>query len=84
MIDLFRRGWWPGVPPNVKKDRIMCSDCVYHHPAMAGWQWDRCYHPEADYGSVVRNDQNATCADARESTNQCEPDGKWFKRKENK
>lgn len=78
LFKVFRRGWWPGPPPNISPDRLMCSDCVYHRAALAGWQWDRCRHPKADLGSVVRNDQLPTCADVRDSSDQCGPKGKWF------
>ncbi len=81
MLGLFRRDWWPGPPPTIAKDRLMCKDCKYHGgPAMAGWQWDRCHHPEADYGSVVRN-ETPTCADMRDSSAQCGSHGRWFEGK---
>ena len=43
MTGLFRRGWWPGLPPEIGK-RVICSDCKFHRAAPAGWQWDRCDH----------------------------------------
>jgi len=49
---------------------------------MAGWQYDRCGHPDADYGSVVRNDQKITCADCRNSEGQCGRLAKWFAAKD--
>ncbi len=76
-MSLFRSGWWPGLPPTQKK-RVMCSDCKYHRAAMAGWQFDRCEHPDADMGSYVRNDQQPTCADVRLSSSQCGEAGRWF------
>lgn len=77
-FNLFRSESWRGLPPTIEKSRIMCSDCKYHRAAMAGWQYDRCEHPDADYGSVVRNDQSLRCADARSSSAQCGRSGKWF------
>ena len=78
---LVRDEWWPGLPPTIDKNRVMCSDCKFHRSAPAGWQWDRCDNPKADLGSVVRNDQVPTCADMRNSTDQCGPTAKWFVRK---
>lgn len=78
-MSLFRSGWWPGRKPTIEKGRIMCSDCDFHSSAMAGWQWDRCHHPDADYGSIVRNDQPLTCADCRLSESQCGEQAKWYK-----
>lgn len=78
---IFRTDWWPGLKPTVTKDRVMCSGCKHHREALAGWQWDRCCHPEADYGSVVRNDQKPTCADVRLSPSQCGSAGIWFTEK---
>lgn len=78
MWGIFRAGWWPGLPPTVEKGRTMCSDCRFHSAAGAGWQWDRCRHPEADFGSVVRNDQAPTCADVRLSSAQCGESARWF------
>lgn len=78
MFSLFRRGWWPGPAPDISPNRKMCSDCVYHSSALAGWQWDRCHHPKADMGSVVRNDQDAKCCDIRDSELQCGKSAKWF------
>lgn len=75
---LFRSSWWPGPGPNISKERVMCDKCQFHSAAMAGWQWDRCSHPDADYGSVVRNDQQAKCYDMRMSNDQCGEIGKWF------
>lgn len=82
IFNLFRSNDWPGLPPTIEKGRVMCSDCKYHSAAVAGWQYDRCTHPEADYGSVVRNDQQLKCTDARYSIAQCGESGKWFVRKE--
>lgn len=76
-MNLFRSDWWPGPLPNIFERRVMCWDCKYHKSAMAGWQWDRCEHPEADYGGVVRN-ETPTCADMRNSEAQCGSSGKWF------
>lgn len=77
-MSIVRRDWWPGIGPTIEKGRVMCSDCKYHSAAHAGWQWDRCYHPDADYGGIVRNDQQPTCADVRESSSQCGRVAKWF------
>lgn len=79
--DLVRDDYWPGHPPTIEKGRVMCSDCKYHSPAPAGWTYDRCDHPEADYGSIVRNDERAKCCDMRSSSAQCGAGGKWFVRK---
>jgi hypothetical protein len=79
MFDVFRRDWWPGLKPDISPERKMCSDCIYHSAAMAGWQFDRCYNPDADLGSVVRNDQRPTCADIRNSEKQCGRSARWFK-----
>lgn len=76
---LVRSEDWPGVPPTIEKGRKMCSDCYYSSPAPAGWQYDRCNHPDADYGSIVRNDQQAKCCDMRDSESQCGRKAKWFK-----
>lgn len=76
-MSLFRSDWWPGPKPNIGKGRIMCTQCKFHRTAHAGWQWDRCLHPEADYGSVVRND-TPKCYDMRMSSAQCGERGKWF------
>lgn len=81
MMELFRMGWWPGPAPDISKDRIMCSDCRYHHPAFAGWQWDRCHHPSADMGSIIRNDETALCCDMRNSSAQCGLRARWFEAK---
>lgn len=83
VVELFRTEWWPGVAPTIKKNRIMCSACKYHSSAPAGWQWDRCSHPEADFGGVVRNEGRTTCADIRNSSAQCGVAGKWFSPMEN-
>ena len=77
-MGIFRRDFWPGLPPTIKKDRVMCDQCAHHTGAVAGWQWDRCHHPLADMGSVVRNDQKAKCCDMRYSSDQCGESGKWF------
>lgn len=81
-MKLFRSSYWPGHPPDITKARIMCSDCRYHSSAMAGWTYDRCHHPDADYGSIVRNDERLTCHDARYSEAQCGLEAKWFKAKD--
>lgn len=78
---LFRRGPWPGHPPTIEKGRVMCSDCRFHGAAMAGWTYDRCDHPDADLGSIVRNDQRPTCAEVRHSSAQCGYDARWFEAK---
>lgn len=77
-MQLFRRDWWPGLAPTIDKGRVMCSACIYHSSAKAGWQWDRCEHPDADLGSVVRNDETPKCADMRQSDAQCGPRARWF------
>lgn len=77
-MKLFRSGWWPGLKPDISPKRVMCSDCAFHSAAMAGWQWDRCHHPDADLGSIVRNDQLPTCYDMRQSKAQCGASAKWF------
>lgn len=77
-MKLYRSGWWPGHKATIQKDRVMCSDCKHHTSAVAGWQYDRCRHPSADYGSIVRNDQAATCHDMRNSESQCGFAAKWF------
>lgn len=76
-MKLFRRDWWPGLPPTIDK-RVMCSDCKFHSSAPAGWQYDRCKHPDADYGSYVRNSEPALCHDMRLSDAQCGKSAKWF------
>lgn len=68
----------PNRSPESKSKRVMCSDCRYHSAAMAGWQWDRCSHPDADLGNIVRNDQKPTCEDIRNSWGQCGITAKWF------
>lgn len=79
------RAWpWPGLPPDITPGRVMCNTCVYHSAAPAGWKHDRCHHPVADLGSVVRNDQLARCWEIRLSTNQCGPTGAWHTPKEGK
>ena len=78
LFKVFRSGYWPGIEPTIATDRIMCSDCKYHSSALAGWQYDRCSHPKADYGSVVRNDQKPVCWEVRYSTSQCGERAKWF------
>lgn len=78
-MSLYRSGWWPGLPPSAEK-RAMCSDCIYHSAAPAGWQWDRCHHPSADFGGWVRNER-PTCADVRLSSAQCGKGAAWFKPK---
>lgn len=77
MFKLFRGGYWPGPKPDISPDRKMCSDCLYSSAAHAGWQWDRCRHPKADYGSVVRNER-PKCHDMRLSSDQCGKSAKWF------
>jgi hypothetical protein len=77
---IIRHGYWPGIGPTIAKDRVMCSDCKFHSAALAGWQWDRCRNPKADYGSIVRNDRAPTCWDIRDSTAQCGPRGEWFEK----
>ena len=75
---LSRQGWWPGPPPDISPDRKMCSACVYSSAAIAGWQWDRCHHPKADNGGVVRDDETPRCADMRNSNRQCGLSAVWF------
>lgn len=77
-MGLFRTGWWPGPAPTIAKDRVMCSDCKYHRSAMAGWQWDRCEHPDADMGGIVRNNETPKCCDMRNSSSQCGISARWF------
>lgn len=77
--ELVRSDEWPGVPPTIEKSRKMCSDCYYSSAAEAGWQYDRCHHPDADYGSIVRNDETPRCCDMRFSESQCGRKAKWFK-----
>lgn len=74
---VVRLGYWPGLPPDTTPGRVMCNTCVHHSAASAGWKWDRCYHPNADLGSVVRNDQRPTCWEIRLSEDQCGPTGAW-------
>ena len=77
MTGIFRIGYWPGPPPQIGK-RVMCSDCRYSSYAEAGWQWDRCHHPKADLGCIVRNDQVPKCYEIRNSSAQCGIKAKWF------
>ena len=77
MKGLVRGDWWPGLPPTIAKGRVFCSDCKHRDGAGAGWQWDHCNHPKADYGSVVVRGR-ATCADMRASKKQCGFDAKFF------
>lgn len=81
MLGLFRSDYWPGLGPTIEKGRKMCSDCKFHDPAPAGWTYDRCDHPDADYGSLVRNDQRAKCWDMRASRSQCGKSARWFEAK---
>lgn len=78
---LSRIDWWPGPAPSITKGRVMCSDCRFHRPAPAGWQYDRCENPKADMGSVVRNDQTPKCCDMRDSSSQCGIVAHWFEPK---
>lgn len=80
-MGIVRSGYWPGIKPIIEPDRKMCSDCKYHYAASAGWQFDRCSHPKADLGSVVRNDQHPTCADVRLSSSQCGKSAVWHEKK---
>ena len=77
--DLFN---WSDSAPSTDPRRVMCSSCKYHDAAPAGWIFDRCHHPNADPGNVVRNDHLPMCRDVRSSTAQCGYRGKWFVQKE--
>lgn len=77
--NLFRSSWrLREPPPNINKDRIMCSSCKFHTEAMAGRYYDRCHHPKADLGSIIRNDESPQCIDMRSSSAQCGQSAKWF------
>lgn len=77
---LYRLGWrFDEPPPDISPVRVMCSACAHHSAAMAGRWWDRCKSPNADLGSVVRNDETPTCIDMRKSERQCGLTARWFK-----
>lgn len=80
-MNLFRRNMPLGVKPNADKNRILCSNCVYHSSVVAGWTYDRCGHAEADNANLVRNEGKPTCWEIRLSESQCGETAKWFKAK---